>query len=289
MKKVVFIGSRLNVLQHIKDFSDLQLVKLFVQDDSLLSRKLSEAPSLYDGDTSVFTVKEKQAVIDEIASLDFDIFISNGCPIILPVSKLQKDGQLFINIHPTLLPELKGKTPLNGVFMTHQKQIGATMHYMDDGIDTGATIAQQKTDVTSDLDQGLVYKISFDLEGAVFVEGMKTLQKSNYTFEGVLQSSEGSYFNRTPDLQTITIEKDATDLIIDKVKSFGIKGQGSYLTIDGITFTIYAAEKIINDYLLNAYAHVAAGSVAFTYDDKIVVRTIDGMIKIIDYQTKTDV
>lgn len=286
MKKVVFIGNRLNVLKHIGAFPDLSLVKIFVQEESPLAHAIDELSSTNDVEKRYFNLKEKRAVVDEIVSLDFDILISNGCPFILPAREMSKDSQLLINIHPTLLPELKGKTPLNGVFMTHQKAIGATMHFMDDGIDTGATIAQKKVKVTRDLDQGLVYKISFDMEGAVFLKGMKLLQRSGYKFNGVKQGAEGSYFNRTRELQTIDVEKEKTDTIIDKIRSFGVKGQGSFLAINGVDYTIYAAEKIVNRYLLRAYAQIKVGEVAFTYDDKFVLKTVDGMIKITDFKAE---
>lgn len=283
MKNVVLIASRLNVLEHMKDFSELHVVRLFVQEDSLLHKRMSET-GLPKADVRVFNLHEKTAVIDEIKGLDFDLLISNGCPFILPVDTMRRASQLFINIHPTLLPELKGKTPLSGVFITHQKAIGATMHYIDEGIDTGAIIAQQKVDLTNDIDQGLVYKISFDLEAVVFIKGMENLRKSNFRLKGTVQGSKGSYFNRTTELQCIDIENDTTNSIIDKIRSFGIKGQGSNLTIGGMAYVIYSAEKIINEYLLITYHAIKTGNVVFEYDEKIILRTRDGMVKLTNYE-----
>jgi len=284
MKRAIFIGSRLSALECIGDLLDIELVKIFVQDDSLLSRKLSSITMFDKIETRIFNKDEKNSVIEDISTLDFDILISNGCPIILPVSKIQKPGQLFVNIHPTLLPELKGRTPLSGVFMTHQKAIGATMHYIDDGIDTGRIISQKSIKLTRDIDQGLVYKISFDLEKEAFVEGMKKLQKNNYLVSGVKQKGKGSYFNRTNELQTANIYSDLTDKIIDKVKSFGIKGQGTNLTINDQSYIIYSAERITNPYLLHEYSYRKTGDIIFAYDDKIIIKTLDGMLKLVDFE-----
>jgi methionyl-tRNA formyltransferase len=232
----------------------------------------------------IFTMKDRARLISELTSLNFDILLSNGCPFILPVEELQKNGQLFINLHPTLLPDLKGKTPLSGVFMTHREFIGATMHYIDDGIDTGNIIAQKKIKLTPDIDQGLVYKISFDLEKNAFLEGWRLLQESAFNFPGEKQQGEGSYFNRAEADQTIDIKLDTTDLIIDKVKSFNLQGQGTFLSVSQGAYRIYFAEKITNPYLLEKYAQVALSEVAFSYDNKLVIKTVDGMIKLIDYK-----
>lgn len=284
MKKVLFIGNRMNVLKHIENFADLELIKIYIQEDSLLAQEIDKIPSAATVEKRYFNLKEKHEILKDILSNTFDILISNGCPFILPISDMRRNGQLFINIHPTLLPELKGKTPLNGVFLTHQKKIGATMHYMDDGIDTGATIAQSKVDLSDDIDQGLVYKISFDLESNAFIEGMKLLQENSYKYSGQRQNAEGSYFNRTEELQTINFDDDSTDLIIDKIKSFNIKGQGTTIVTNEDIYKVYLAEKIVNEYLLNKYSNTAKAKVAFRYDDKIVLKTKDGMIKLIDYE-----
>lgn len=284
MKKIVLIANRLNVFQCFKKLTDVEIVKLYVLKDSLLDKLITTIDIDERVAVDVFTMKDKARLIDELELLDFDVLISNGCPFIFPISKMKKDGQLFINIHPTLLPDLKGKTPLSGVFMTHRNYIGSTMHYIDDGIDTGRIISQKKVKLTSDIDQGLVYKISFDLEEDVFYEGWKILEKNNFHFLGTDQQGEGSYFNRTDNDQTIDINKDDTDLIIDKIKSFNLRGQGTLLSISQDTYRVYFAEKIINSYLLEKYNKVPQAEIAFKYDNKMVIKTIDGMIKLIDYE-----
>lgn len=283
MKKVVLIANRLNALRGFEQLEGVEIIKVYVLKDSLLDKQIANMKMSKSTQIDTFTIKDKARLISEIKSLEFDLLVSNGCPFILPVSDMKKAGQLYMNIHPTLLPDLKGKTPLNGVFMTHRKFIGATMHYIDDDIDTGKIISQKKVELTPDIDQGLVYKISFDLEEEVFVDGMKILQQNNYVYAGSEQKGPGSYFNRTDELQTIDIFKDTTDIIIDKVKSFGIRGQGTRLTLEKNSYNIYLAEKIINDYLIDRYATSKAGEILFVYDNKVLIKTIDGIIKLIDY------
>ncbi|MEO5949567.1 MAG: formyltransferase family protein [Candidatus Saccharimonas sp.] len=284
MKRVVVIANRLNVLQCLEDLGGIEIIKLYVLEGSLLHKQINTIHIGKRVAVDVFTMKEKVRLLDELRRLDFDVLISNGCPFILPVKELKRDGQLFINIHPTLLPDLKGKTPLNGVFMTHRKYIGATMHYIDDGIDTGNIIAQEKVKLTPDIDQGLVYNISFDLEKAVFDKGWKLLQKHKFLFSGTRQKGTGTYFNRTDDNQTANVEVDSTDTILDKIRSFNIRGQGTRLLTRKYSYLVYAAERIVNPYLLNKYKTVTPEDVALKYDNKLMIKTLDGMIKLIDYE-----
>ena len=284
MKKVVFIGNRLNVLRELPHFTELQMVKMYVQEGSLLHKKLPELSLPANVEPRVFAISDKAQVIAEITDTDFDLLISNGCPLILPVGQMQKGRRLFVNIHPTLLPDLKGKTPLNGVFLTHRQAIGATMHYIDPGIDTGHIIAQAKTKLTPDLDQGLVYKISFDLESLAFKLGMQKIIDADYDYPGTPQVGEGSYFNRTDELQTIDLAADSSERIIDKIKSFGVKGQGTEVSLSGKTYRIYAAEKIVNDYLTETYLPTKIGEIAFEYNGKFVFRASDGLIRVDDFE-----
>ena len=140
--RVLFIGNRFNVLfELLNSFKEeVSIVKIFVLENSHLETELKKCDCKY----SVFSLNDKDHLIKKIKTLNFDILISNGCPFILPVSKITRNNQKFINIHPTYLPFLKGKTPLNGVFYNNMSFFGASMHFMDDGIDTGKIIYQKK-------------------------------------------------------------------------------------------------------------------------------------------------
>ncbi|MBN1162072.1 MAG: hypothetical protein JXA17_09005 [Dehalococcoidales bacterium] len=47
-----------------------------------------------------------------------------------------------INIHPGKLPEYRGKSPIQVAFDRGEKNLWATLHYMDEGLDTGPVIAE---------------------------------------------------------------------------------------------------------------------------------------------------
>lgn len=54
----------------------------------------------------------------------------------------------IINIHPSLLPSFKGAHAIEQAFKYGVKYTGVTVHYVDEGMDTGSIIAQQTVKIT---------------------------------------------------------------------------------------------------------------------------------------------
>jgi methionyl-tRNA formyltransferase len=52
-----------------------------------------------------------------------------------------------INIHASLLPELRGASPIQNALLLGKKETGVTLMKMDEGLDTGPIIAQKKVEI----------------------------------------------------------------------------------------------------------------------------------------------
>jgi len=212
--------------------------------------------------------------------LEFDILVSSGCPFVLPVSQLSGKAK-FTNLHPTLLPDLQGKTPLNGVFMLNRKYIGATFHYMNDQIDAGNIIYQTKTELSDDMDLGLVYYVSFELEKIAFRRGWKLLQESEFTYCGKPQQGPSTYFNRTAEMMEADITSITVNELLLKVKAFGIRSQGvKIFRMDSFTgIVVFSASQIINSFLQDNFSDSDPGTVLLEYDRKLLVKVRDGLVR----------
>lgn len=276
MKGVLLIGNRHKVFEEIIKFKELNCSHIFVVEDSFLHSRLMDTDLEY----TVFGIKEKNYIIERISKTGFDILISNGCPFIIPISKIRKPRQLFINIHPSFLPDLRGLHPANSTLLHKRGFTGATMHYMDDCIDTGNIIYQEKIDITDDLDLGLVYHMTFDLEARVFSIGMKRIIKANYDYQGQNQIGTSSYYSRSKEDMMVDFGSMSNDEIITRIRAFGIKSQGVSCTINNERYKVFDAEVIFSSYLLDKYSGYPCGALLLQYDDKLLVKTRDGMIKI---------
>jgi methionyl-tRNA formyltransferase len=279
MKQIIFIGNRLNVFEVLIKNKNIYLKKIYVLKDSLLHKKIV----LLEVNFEVFEINNsnKKLMIDYLKHNTFDLLISNGCPFILPIEKLKKTNPkaLFINTHPTFLPHLKGATPLNGVIFLGYNFIGATTHYMDSGIDSGNIIYQEKIDITPDLDQGLIYYLSFILEGKVFSIAFDTLINNNYLYKGEIQKEHGSYFNREETLFEINILSDSNETILKKIKSLGMTTLPNNVILNKKKYKVHDGQVIENEVLLKLFASKNSGTVLYEYSDKILVKTNEGIIK----------
>lgn len=77
--------------------------------------------------------------------------------------QLAKRG--FINFHYALLPQYRGAFPLYEVLKRQEDYGGVTLHYMDDGLDTGDIIMQQYVSIKFGETYGK-YEINLAQEGA---------------------------------------------------------------------------------------------------------------------------
>jgi methionyl-tRNA formyltransferase len=280
MRKVLYIGNRLKVFEEITKLKILNIVRIFVMTNSLLQGELKNRSYKH----TTFDITDKEYIIKEISKTDFEILISSGCPFIIPVSKVRKPHQLFINTHPSLLPDLGGFHPANGALLYQRKVTGATVHYMDNGLDTGNIIYQEKIDITSDLDLGLIYQMTFDLEAKVFAIGMKRVIEKNFDYKGKSQTGNRSYYTRSEKDMVLDFHSMSNEELITRVKAFGLNSQGAKCVIDKDSYKVFDAETIFNQYLLDKYSEYQCGSLLLKYDGKLLVKTREGIIKINSYR-----
>ena len=96
-----------------------------------------------------------KALIDKIDSYNLDLIVLAGFLVVLPPELIAKYRNKIINIHPSLIPSFCG----NGFYGLHVhekalergvKVTGATVHFVDEGTDTGPIIYQKAVEVLPD-------------------------------------------------------------------------------------------------------------------------------------------
>lgn len=84
---------------------------------------------------------------DEVAAADPDIVVSAGFMRILGREFLETFEGRLINTHPALLPSFPGAHAVRDALAYGVKVTGTTVHYIDEGVDTGEVIAQKAVEV----------------------------------------------------------------------------------------------------------------------------------------------
>ena len=102
-------------------------------------------------DREAFNDALLQALIDSEA----DLVVLAGCLVVIPPKIVEHFKNRIINIHPSLIPSFCGKDYYGlkvheGVLNRGVKVTGATVHFVDDGTDTGPIILQKAVEVHQD-------------------------------------------------------------------------------------------------------------------------------------------
>lgn len=94
----------------------------------------------------------EEALLDTIDAYQVDLIVLAGYLVIIPEAMIRKYRNHIINIHPSLIPSFCG-TGCYGL-KVHEKALargvkvsGATVHFVDEGTDTGPIILQKAVEV----------------------------------------------------------------------------------------------------------------------------------------------
>lgn len=89
-------------------------------------------------------------IIEQIKSIDPDIIFCIGGMQIIPKELLDIPKLGTLNIHPALLPKYRGRFSTAHAIFNGEEYGGATIHWMDEGLDTGPIILQEKFAITKE-------------------------------------------------------------------------------------------------------------------------------------------
>jgi len=71
------------------------------------------------------------------------LVVCAGYMHLLTPSFLERFRERIVNVHPSLLPEFPGATAIDDALTAGVTMTGVTVHLVDEGLDTGAVIAQE--------------------------------------------------------------------------------------------------------------------------------------------------
>ena len=87
-------------------------------------------------------------VMEKLASFQPELIIVTAFGSILPPEVLSLPKFACLNIHPSLLPQHRGPSPVANTILCGDELTGATIMLMDAGMDTGPILAQEKVGIS---------------------------------------------------------------------------------------------------------------------------------------------
>lgn len=92
----------------------------------------------------------EEAILEKLTQKKVDFIVLAGYMRLLGHVLLEAYDRKIINVHPSLLPAFAGKDAIGQALDYGVKVTGVTVHYVDEGMDTGAVIAQRAVMIDSD-------------------------------------------------------------------------------------------------------------------------------------------
>jgi len=127
------------------------------------------------------------ALAGATAAYEPDLVVSAGFMKIVGKEFLARFGGRVVNTHPALLPSFPGTHGVRDALAYGAKVTGCTVHFVDDGVDTGPIIAQGVVEVLDedDADGGAaLHERIKEVERELLVDVVGRLSRDGYRIEG---------------------------------------------------------------------------------------------------------
>jgi phosphoribosylglycinamide formyltransferase-1 len=116
-----------------------------------------------------------RALADWLAAHDVQLVVLAGYMELLGPSFLARFPGAVINVHPSLLPAFPGIGAIEQALAYGVKVFGVTVHFVDDGVDTGPVILQRAVELSGAQDQASVLGALRPLEHGLLAEAVRLL------------------------------------------------------------------------------------------------------------------
>lgn len=138
------------------------------------------------------------AATDFIKSIDCDILLSVNYLYIVEKDLLQLPKQYAINLHGSLLPKYRGRTPHVWAIINGETEAGVTAHLMTEGVDEGDILEQRIVSISED-DTGADVLSKYQEIYPKLVESILQKAKTSELNPISQNESQATYFGkRTP-------------------------------------------------------------------------------------------
>ncbi|MBD3181199.1 methionyl-tRNA formyltransferase [Candidatus Poribacteria bacterium] len=169
--RIIFMGTDIFAVPALKAIagSSLELVAVITQPDRPKGRKLKLTPSPVKKSAQNLSlevyqpekVSDKTFINEVLKPIKPDIIVVAAYGQILSSEIIHMPPIGCINIHPSLLPKLRGAAPIQRAIINGDKETGVTIMFLDEGEDTGDIIIQDRTPINlSDTAEDLFIRLS---------------------------------------------------------------------------------------------------------------------------------
>lgn len=276
--KVVFMGTpefSLNVLDML--IKNTNVIGVVTQPDKIVgkSKEKSFTPIkklALENNILVLQPDKIRKEYDEIIKLKPDLIVTCAYGQIIPEVILNLPRLGCINVHASLLPKLRGGSPLHHAIIDGYDKTGVTIMYMDKGMDTGDIITQEEIPILKTDTVGTIHD-KLSILGSELL--LKTLPSIiNGTNSRIKQDDAMATYchNITHEEEIIDFNKNALDIFNQ------IRGMNpypvAYFTLNALVYKVYE----IDYEETNKFENKTNGEIVLQDKNNLVIKCNNGLI-----------
>lgn len=218
--------------------------------------------------------------IDKIKNIDIDLITVVNFEQILKKDIINLPKKGCINTHASLLPKYRGRAPLNWAILNGENEVGVTVHYIEEGIDTGDIILQEKikveqSDYISDVLEkvkGIYPKIVYNSVDLVKNDQVNCIKQD---------LDQGSYFGkRTAEDGQIDIDNSGIE-ILNMIRALSKPYPGAFIKNDQYHIIIWRA--ILETSEIEKYTDIEIGKIIKRDENGLAIKLKDSLLIVEEY------
>lgn len=286
MTKIVFMGTpdfSVPVLRRIIE-DGYKVIGVVTQPDRPVGRKkvLTPPPVKVEALKQGIPVFQPEKIrqpdeLDKILSLKPDLIVTAAFGQILPIELLEAPPHGCINVHASLLPELRGGAPIHYAIMQGKKKTGITIMYMVEKLDAGDILTKAEVPITEEDTVGTLHDKLSEAGAKLLSETLPILLEGGLT--PIPQNdSEATFAANIKREQEKIIWSKTGEEIYNHIRGLN-PWPVAFTTLEGQVLKIWRAEKV------PAIKTQEPGTITKIESDGFTVSTgNDTSIKIIELQ-----
>ena len=276
--KVIFMGTpefSLNVLDVL--IKNTNVLAVVTQPDKIVGRNLEKSfppvkKMALEHNILVLQPVKIRKDFEDIINLKPDLIVTCAYGQIIPEEILNLPRLGCINVHASLLPKLRGGSPLHHAIIDGYDKTGVTIMYMDKGMDTGDIITQREILINDDDTVGTIHDKLSVLGSELLLDTLPGIV--NGTITRIKQNDQEATYchNITHDEEIIDFTKTARE-IFNMVRGMNPYPIASF-TLNNQIYKVYEVNYEITD----KYKNKTCGEIIIQDKNNLAIKVSDGII-----------
>ncbi|MBI5399716.1 methionyl-tRNA formyltransferase [Candidatus Saganbacteria bacterium] len=225
-------------------------------------------------------IKNNQEFFDWLKALQPEVIVVVAYGNILPTELLDIPKYGCLNLHASLLPKYRGAAPIQYALLKGEKETGMTVMKMNQGLDTGDILLQQKVKIDEDDNSITLSSKLFEAGGLLLLAALEKITDGIATYQP--QDEQQATYAPTIEKENGLIDwhKSAT-AINNQIRAFN-PWPAAYTTYKNQPLKIFCAKVL--SFNLSGQHYPAGTVVTVMKDEGIVVTTGEGQLLLCEVQ-----